>query len=78
LTRILGGPCAKIAADWDISHTLFNKIVKEDICYKVYSLRRGQFMSEATKEKRFQKASLLLNRLKRPPVPEVWPLAHLT
>jgi hypothetical protein len=57
-----GRSMRKIAADLDISHTLVNKIVKEDIRCKSYSLRRGQFMSsKATKEKRFQKASLLLN-----------------
>ncbi len=37
-----------------------------DICYKSYALRRGQFLSQATKERRLEKAKLMLNKLKNP------------
>jgi hypothetical protein len=38
----------------------------QDIRYKLYALRRGQFMSQAMKERRLEKAKLLLNKLKNP------------
>jgi hypothetical protein len=38
----------------------------QDIRYKSYALRRGQFMNEATKERRLAKAKLMLNKLKKP------------
>ena len=54
-----------------VSEWLIRKIVKEDLRYKSYSLRRGQFMSAATKKTRYEKAAALLNRLKHPPVPDI-------
>jgi hypothetical protein len=37
--------------------------MSQDIHYKSYALRRGQFMNAAIKERRGAKAKLLLNRL---------------
>jgi hypothetical protein len=38
----------------------------QGIHYKSYALKRGQFMSQATKESRLEKVKLLLNKLKNP------------
>ena len=66
-----GRSMRNIAEDLGISKTLVSKIVKEDLRYKSYSLRRGQFMTEKTKETRLMKAKALLNRLKKPPAPDI-------
>ena len=60
-----------MARELDVSATLVRKIVKEDLRYKSYGLRKGQFMSEATKLRRLEKAKKLLNRLKKPPTPNI-------
>ncbi len=44
------------------------RIVQEDICYKSYAMRKGQFMSEVTKTRQAEKARKLLARLKDPSV----------
>ena len=41
-----------MAPELDVSATLVCKIVKEDLRYKSYGLRKGHFMSEATKLRR--------------------------
>ncbi len=40
--------------------------MKEELRYKSYAMRKGQFMSEATKNRRLPKAKKLLVRLKHP------------
>ncbi len=40
--------------------------MKDDIHYKSYAFRNGQFMNAATHERRLAKAKILLNRLKAP------------
>jgi len=66
-----GRSMRKIAADLGVSDFLIRKIVKEDIRYRSYCLRRGQFMSETTKKVRYEKAKALLNRLKHPPAEDI-------
>ena len=53
-----------MAPELEVSATLFCKIVKEDLRYKSYSHRKGQFMSEATKLQQLEKAQKLLSCLK--------------
>jgi hypothetical protein len=66
-----GRSMRKLAEELEVSEGLIRKIVKQDIHYRSYSLRRGQFMTAATKRTRFEKASALLNRLKHPPVQDI-------
>ena len=66
-----GRSMRKMAEELEVSEWLIRKVVKEDIRYKSYSLRRGQFMSATTKKTRYEKAAALLNRLKHPPVPDI-------
>ncbi len=40
--------------------------IKQELQYKSYVLRKGQFMSEATRNRCLQKAKKLLSRLKHP------------
>ncbi len=42
------------------------KKMMQDIRYESYALRSGQFLSQATKERRLEKAKLMLNKLKNP------------
>lgn len=60
-----------IARELTISEFLVRQIVKQDIRYKSYALRRGQFMNEATKARRAQRAAALLNKFKHPPVQDI-------
>jgi hypothetical protein len=55
-----------LARELNISEFIVRKKMAQDIRYKSYALRRGQFMSQATKERRLEKAKLLLNKLKNP------------
>ena len=66
-----GRSMRKVAEDLRIGRELVRTVVKEDLRYKSYSLRRGQFMTERTKETRLLKAKALLNRLKRPLAPDM-------
>jgi hypothetical protein len=59
-----GRSMRQLAEELEVSEWLIRKIVKEDIRYRSYSLRRGQLMSASTKKTRFEKAAALLNRLK--------------
>jgi hypothetical protein len=66
-----GQSMRKLAEEVEVSEWLIRKIIKEDICYRLYSLRRGQFMTAATKKTLYEKASALLNRLKHPLVQDI-------
>ncbi len=55
-----------LARKLNISEFIVRKKMAQDIRYKSYALKRGQFMSQATKERRLEKAKLLLNKLKNP------------
>jgi transposase len=66
-----GRSMRQMAVELEVSEWLIRKIVKEDIRYRSYSLRRGQFMSAATKKICYEKAAALLNRLKHPPEPDI-------
>jgi hypothetical protein len=66
-----GRSMRQLVEELEVSEWLIRKIVKEDIRCRSYSLRRGQFMSAATKKTRYEKAAVLLNRLKHPPVPDI-------
>jgi hypothetical protein len=46
-------------------------IVRDELRYKSYRLGKGQFMNQATKERRLIKAKALLNRFKHPPSPNI-------
>ncbi len=61
----------KLVEELEVSELLIRKIVKEDIRYRSYSLRRGQFMTAAMKKTRYEKASTLLNSLIHPPVQDI-------
>ena len=67
----LGRSMRGIARELNVSEFLLRKIVKEDIRYKSYALRRGQFMNAATKERRAARSQLLLNKIKHPPAPDM-------
>jgi hypothetical protein len=52
-----------------VSERTVRRIMQEDIRYKSYAMRRGQFMSEAMKIRRAEKAKKLLAKIKHPTVP---------
>ena len=66
-----GRSMRNIATELKISDWSVRRIVKQDIRYKSYSLRRGQFMTEATKEKRCERAQKLVNFFKHPPAQDL-------
>jgi hypothetical protein len=45
-----GRSMRQLAEELEVSERLIRKIVKEDIRYRSYSLRRGQFLSACTKK----------------------------
>jgi hypothetical protein len=55
-----------LARELGISEASVRNKMAQDIRYKSYAFRRGQFMNEASKERGLAKAKLLLNRLKKP------------
>jgi len=59
--KIPESQCA--AREMNMSDATIRKIVAEDIRYRSYVLRRGQFMTQQTKERRFEKAKKLLAKL---------------
>jgi transposase len=65
-----GRSMRSIARELQVSDSTIRRIVEEDIHYKSYAMRRGQFMNDATKKRRLEKAQLLLTRLKHPRTPE--------
>ena len=60
-----------IARELGCSEKLVRKICTQDLRYKSYRLCKGQFMNQATKERRLVKAKALLNRFKHPPSPNI-------
>ena len=65
-----------IARELGCSEKLVRKICTQDLRYKSYRLCKGQFMNQATKERRLVKAKALLNRFKHPPSPNILNLPH--
>jgi hypothetical protein len=61
-----GRSMRSLARELGISEKTVRKKMKDDIHYRSYAFRKGQFLNEATKERRFAKAKILLNRLKTP------------
>jgi hypothetical protein len=55
-----------LVRELEISEFVVRKKMMQDICYKLCALRRGQFLSQATKDRRLEKAKLMLNKLKNP------------
>jgi hypothetical protein len=58
-----------IATEMGVAERTVRRIMQEDIRYKSYAMRRGQFMSAATKIRRADKAKKLLAKIKHPTVP---------
>jgi hypothetical protein len=54
-----------LARELNISKFVIRKKMAQDFRFKSYALRRGQFMSQATKERRLEKAKLLFYKLKK-------------
>ena len=54
-----------IAREVGCSNTLVRTILTQELHYKSYRLVKGQFMNQATKERRLVKAKALLNRFKQ-------------
>jgi hypothetical protein len=55
-----------IAVEMKVHERTIRRTMKEELRYKSYAMRKGQFMSEATKNRRLHKAKKLLIRLKHP------------
>ncbi len=55
-----------LAAEMNVHERTIRRTMKEELRYKSYAMRKGQFMSEATKRRRFEKAKKMLSRLKHP------------
>ncbi len=55
--------------EMNISRTTVCKMVSEDLRYRSYAMRKGQFMSESMKTRHLEKAKKLLARMKHPVVP---------
>ena len=49
-----------------VSEKMIRTNVHEDIRYKSYVMKRGQFISEESKENRLNRSKRLLNKLKYP------------
>ena len=58
-----------ISRDLQVSEGTIRNVVHEDIRYKSYVMRKGQFMSAHTQEQRLLRAKRLLNKLKHPEEP---------
>lgn len=61
-----GRSMRSIARELKMSDSTVRTIVNEDIRYKSYVIRRGQFLSDQLKERRLEKAKKLLSKLKNP------------
>jgi hypothetical protein len=64
-----GRSMRSIANEIGVSECTVRKMMKEDLRYKSYAMRQGQFMSEATKARRAEKAKKLLAKIKHPSAP---------
>jgi predicted transcriptional regulator len=60
-----GRSMRSIATEFGVTESTMRQIVQEDLRYKSYAMWKGQFMSEATKTRRAEKARKLLARLKQ-------------
>ena len=60
-----------IARDFNVSEGLIRRVVHEDLRYKSYVMRRGQFMSAQTRNQRLIRGKRLLSKLKHPEVPNM-------
>ena len=63
-----GRSMRSLARELDVHEKTIRRKVKGELNLKSYALRRGQFMNQATKERRCEKAKLMLNKLKSPVV----------
>ena len=61
-----GRSMRSIARELKMSNSTVRTIVNENIRYKSYVIRRGQFLSRQLKERRLEKAKKLLSKLKNP------------
>jgi len=59
-----------ISKDLQVSECTI-RIIHEDIRYKSYAMRKGQFMSAQTREQRFIRVQRLLNKLKHPEISDM-------
>lgn len=60
-----------LAKDFQVDEATIRRVVHEDLRYKSYVIRRGQFMSQKTRENRVIRARRLLNKLKHPEEPGI-------
>jgi len=60
-----------IAKELQVSDWMIRKVVHEDLRYKSYVLRRGQFLSEKTEKNGLIRCKLLLTRVKKPEEPQM-------
>ncbi|XP_046868909.1 uncharacterized protein LOC124461437 [Drosophila willistoni] len=60
-----------LAKDLNVSDGLIRRVVHEDLRYKSYVMRRGQFMSDKTREQRVIRSNRLLNEIKHPEAAEM-------
>ncbi len=67
INQDLGRSMCLLARELGISEASVRNKMAQDIRYKSYSLRQGQFMNKATKERRLAKVKLMLNKLTKPP-----------
>ena len=59
-----GRPIRRLAADLKVDESTIRRYLKEHIRYRSYKMRKGQFITEEPKARRFEKAKKLLNKLK--------------
>jgi hypothetical protein len=55
-----------LSKKFNVSEKTIRNVVHEDLRYKSYVMRKGQFLSDKTKETRLIRSKRLLNRLKNP------------
>jgi hypothetical protein len=63
VSRDPGRLIRSMGQEMNVSRTTVRKMVSVDLHYKLYTMRRGQFMSEATKTRCLEKAKKLLARV---------------
>ena len=61
-----------MAKDFKVSKCTIRRVVHEDVRYKSYVMRSGQFISEKTKENRLIRAKRLLSKLKHQETGTLW------
>ena len=60
-----------ISRDLQVSEYTIRRIAHEDIRYKCYMVRKGQFMPAQTREQLLIRAKRLLNKVKHPEIPDI-------